>query len=72
MTALTDSKALAPNAAGKASFQTKGVDEAALVLLIQQHALELNILVKQMISLHPASGDSTTLTALSNLLSELA
>jgi hypothetical protein len=41
-------------------------------LLIQQHALELNILVKQFIALYPTSGDSTTLTELNALLAEIA
>jgi hypothetical protein len=72
MTALTDSKALMPNAAGKAAVAVKGTDATTMALLIQQHAAELNILVKQFISLYPTSGDSTTLTALNSLLTEIS
>jgi hypothetical protein len=70
MTALTDAKALAPNAAAKAAIAVKGSDYATLSLLVQQHIVELNVLVKQLIALH--SGDATTLTALNALLTELS
>ena len=72
MTALADIKALAPNAAAKASLATKGHDYATLQALTIQHGSELKLLVAQLIALHPASGDSTTLTALNTLLAELA
>jgi hypothetical protein len=71
MTVKTDAAALMPNATAKAAVVSKGADYASLNLLLQQHAVDMIALVKQLISLHPTSGDSSTLTALNNLLTEL-
>jgi hypothetical protein len=72
MTALADVKALAPNAAAKAAIAAKAHDYASMQNLAIQKAAELKVIVSQMISLHPAAGDSTTLTNLNTLLAELA
>jgi hypothetical protein len=70
MTALADAKALAPNSAAKNAVWVKGHDYITLQNLVIAHANELVILVKQLISLHPAAGDSATLAALNALLAE--
>jgi hypothetical protein len=72
MTALTDAKALAPNAAAKAAVAVKGHDYITLQNLAIGHVNDLIVLVKSMISLHPTSGDSATLAALNTLLTELS
>lgn len=72
MTALTDAKALAPNAAAKAAIVAKGVEYTTLLQLIQAHVTDLIALVKQAIALHPTSGDNATLAALNALLTELS
>jgi hypothetical protein len=72
MTILTDVKALAPNAAAKTALSAKGHDYATLQALTIQHAAELKLLVAQLIALHPAAGDATTLTNLNALLTALA
>ncbi len=72
MTALTDAKAIAPNAAAKLALAAKGHDAATLQALITQHAGELKNIVTLFQSAYPTSGDSTTLTALNTLLAELA
>lgn len=72
MTALTDAKAVAPNATAKAALAVKGHDAATMTALIQQHAAELKSIVSTFQAAYPTSGDSTTLTALNTLLAELA
>ena len=72
MTALADVKALAPNAAAKAAVAAKGHDYASVQNAAILKAAELKVIVAQLISLHPTSGDSTTLTNLNALLAELA
>ena len=72
MTALADVKALSPNAAAKAALAVKGHDYVTLQNLTIQHAAELKLLVAQLIALHPAAGDATTLTNLNALLTALA
>jgi hypothetical protein len=72
MTALTDAKALAPNAAAKAAVSAKSVDYVSMLNLIIQLTTELRAHIALMVALHPASGDGATLTALNNILSELA
>jgi hypothetical protein len=70
MTALTDIKAVTPTANAKSAIQAKGAQVGDLMMLLQQHAIEMQMLIKQVIALTP-SGDAT-LTALSNILAELA
>jgi hypothetical protein len=70
MTALADIKAITPTNTAKASISAKGADVTALMVLVQQHVIELRALISQIIALHP-SGDSN-LTALNAILSELA
>jgi hypothetical protein len=64
MTALADAKALAPNPTAKAAVAVKGSEYLTLQNLLIGHANDMVILIKQMIALHPTSGDNTTLTAL--------
>jgi hypothetical protein len=72
MTALADAKALAPNPTAKAAVAVKGSEYLTLQNLLIGHANDMVILIKQMIALHPTSGDNTTLTALNALLTELS
>jgi hypothetical protein len=71
MTALTDAKALAPNATAKAAVAVKGSEYVTLQNLLIGHANDMISLINQMIKLHPTSGDNSTLTALNALLAEL-
>lgn len=63
--------AITPTANAQAVVQAKGANIAGLMLLLQQHAIEMQILIKQVIALHPTGGDAANLTALNNILSEL-
>jgi hypothetical protein len=69
MTVKSDAAAITPTANARAVIQSKGANVDNLMLLIQQHAIELQALVKQVIALHP--GGDANLTALNNLLAEL-
>jgi hypothetical protein len=72
MTALTDIKAITPTANAKAVVSAKGSDIAGLMAHAQVKAAELQVLVKQIIALHPTSGaDAANLTALNAILAEL-
>ncbi len=70
MTVLVDTKAITPTATAKAAISAKGADVTGLMLNMQTKIVELQIVVKQIIALHPA-GDAN-LTALNTLLAELA
>jgi hypothetical protein len=72
MTALADAKAIAPTANAKLVVSAKGTDINGVMLLIQQHCIELQTLVKYAISVHPSGGaDAANPTALNALLAEL-
>ena len=73
MTALTDIKAVTPTANAKAVVSAKGADINALMAIAQIKAAELQVIVKQIIAVHPSGGgDAANLTALNNILVELA
>jgi hypothetical protein len=73
MTVKADAVAITPTANAKSVVQAKGTDIGNLMALFQQHAIEMQILLKSIISLHPTGGgDASNLTALNNLLAELA
>jgi hypothetical protein len=69
MTVRADAAAITPTNTAKAAIQAKGTDVNGLMTLFQTRAVELQILLRQIIALTP-SGDAN-LTALNNLLSEL-
>jgi purine nucleoside phosphorylase len=69
MTVKADVAAIAPTANAKAVIQTKGVQVTDLMALLQQHAVRMQAIVRQVIALTP-SGDAN-LTALNNIPSEL-
>jgi hypothetical protein len=68
-TVKSDIVAIVPTANAKAVVQAKGAQITDLTTLLQQHAIELQVIVRQVIALTP-TGDAN-LTALNNLLSEL-
>lgn len=74
MTALTDIKAITLTSNAKALGQAAGTNLASLMVQAQQHASELEVLLKQIIAIHPTTGgaDATNLTALNAILAELA
>lgn len=73
MTTLTDIKAVTPTANAKTVVATKGGDITTLMALAQQHAAELQAIVREIIARHPSGGgDAANLTALNNILSALA
>jgi hypothetical protein len=64
--------AIVPTANAKSVVQAKGVQINDLMQLLQQHAIEMQAIVKQVISLHPTGGgDAANLTALQAVLAEL-
>jgi hypothetical protein len=72
MTVKADIVAVLPTANAKAVVSAKGADINGLMTLLQQHAIEMQALVKQVIALHPGGGgDAANLTALNSILSEL-
>jgi hypothetical protein len=72
MTTLTDIKAITPTANAKSVVQAKGADISSLMLQLQQHASELQVIVRQVIAVHPSGGgDAANLTALNNVLTAL-
>lgn len=72
-TALTDTKAITPTANAKAVVAAKGQDMTGLMLQLQIKIAETQVLVKQIIALHPTGGgDAANLTALNTVLGELA
>lgn len=73
MTAQADIKAVTPTANAKAVVAAKGADINSLMLQAQVKAGELYVIVKQIIAVHPSGGgDAANLTALQNILAELA
>jgi hypothetical protein len=69
MTVKSEVAAIAPTPNAKAVVSTRGADIGGVMQLLQQHAVDLQILVKTVIALHP-TGDAN-LTALNNILAEL-
>jgi hypothetical protein len=73
VTALTDIKAITPTANAKSVVSAKGADINALMAAATIKAAELKVLVAQIIAMHPTGGgDAANLTALNNILAELA
>jgi hypothetical protein len=71
-TVKTDVAAITPTANAKAVAQAKGQDISSLMPLLQTQAIEMQILVKEIIKVHPTGGgDAANLTALNAILSEL-
>jgi hypothetical protein len=71
-TVKSDAAAITPTANAKAVVQTKAQDLTSLMLLLQQAAIEMQILVKEIIKVHPTGGgDAANLTALNAILAEL-
>jgi hypothetical protein len=71
-TVKTDVAAITPTANAKAIVQAKGADITSLMTLLQQYAIEMQAVVKQIISLHPTGGgDAANPTALNAILAEL-
>jgi hypothetical protein len=60
---------VSPTANAKSVVVAAGTNLPQLFALVDQHVIDLRILLKQVIALHPA-GDAN-LTALNNVLSEL-
>lgn len=72
-TALTDLKAITPTANAKAVVAAKGQDITGLMAQAKQQAGELQVLIKQIIALHPTGGsDAANLASLNTILGELA
>ncbi|WP_024516832.1 hypothetical protein [Bradyrhizobium sp. Tv2a-2] len=64
-TVVTNLKAITPTANAKSVVQTKGADISSLMLLAQQHGVELNNVITQILALHPTGGgDAANVTAL--------
>ena len=73
MTTLTDIRAVAPTANAKVVVAAKGADITALMAQAQIKAAELQVIVKQIIAVHPSGGgDAANMTALNNILTALA
>jgi hypothetical protein len=71
-TVKTDVAAISPTANAKAVAASRGVDLSGLMTLLQTHAVEMQILIKEIIKIHPSGGgDAANLTALNSILSEL-
>jgi hypothetical protein len=72
MTVRAETAAIVPTANAKAVVSAKGADISGLMGLLQQHAVEMQILIKEIIKVHPSGGgDAANLTALNAILSEL-
>lgn len=73
MTVLTDLKALSLSQNAKTVVAANGADLAALLLLAQQHTIELQAVLKQIIAHHPSGGgDASNYAALGAVLAQLA
>jgi hypothetical protein len=73
MTVLNDLKAITMTANAKNTVSAKGADLASLVNTAQQHIIELQAVLKQIIALHPTGGgDAANLSALNAVLAQLA
>jgi hypothetical protein len=72
MTTRTEVSVIVPTANAKAVISAKGSDISGLMLLLQQHAIEMIALTKSIVALHPTGGgDAANLTALQAVLAEL-
>jgi hypothetical protein len=72
MTVKAEAAAITPTANAKAVAQARGVDINVLMQLLQQQAIEMQALVKEIIKVHPSGGgDAANLTALNAILTEL-
>ncbi|MGJ5095607.1 hypothetical protein ACQR18_26265 [Bradyrhizobium oligotrophicum] len=72
MTVLTDLKALSLSQNAKTVVAAKGADLGSLLTLAQQHTIELQAILKQIIAHHPSSGgDATNYAALGAVLAQL-
>ena len=73
MTVKTEAAAIVPTANAKAVVQAKGANISDLMQLLQQSAIDMQALVKQIIALHPSGGgDAANLTALNAILNRVA
>lgn len=73
MTVLADLKAIAMTTNAKNVVSAKGADLNALVQTAEQHVIELQALLKQIIAVHPSGGgDASNYTALGSVLAQLA
>lgn len=65
--------AITPTARANLAGQQQGVNLASLLAQLDTHAGEMQILLKQIIALHPTGGgDASNLTTLQSLLTSLA
>lgn len=72
MTVLADLNALSLTANAKSTLSTKGTGDAMLIANVRQHVIELQALLKQLISHHPSGGgDAANLSSLNALLAQL-
>jgi hypothetical protein len=72
MSALSELKAITPTANAKAVVATKAMDVTSLTLQVQRAAGELQVLLKQLIAVHPSGGgDAANLASLNTILSEI-
>jgi len=72
MTVKAEVNAIAPTANAKAVVQAKGANITDLMQLLTQSAIDMQVLVRQIIALHPSGGgDAANLAALSALLAEI-
>ena len=73
MTVLADLKAIALTTNAKNVVSAKGTDLNGLVQTAEQHIIELQAVLKQIIAVHPTGGgDASNYTALGNVLAQLA
>jgi len=73
MTALTDLRAITLTANATKVGHAAGTNLPALTALAQQHVVELEIILKQIVAIHPSGGgDASNLSALNAVLAELA
>ncbi|WP_316205436.1 hypothetical protein [Bradyrhizobium sp. SZCCHNS3004] len=72
MTVLTDLKALSLSQNAKNVVAAKGANLDGLISLAQQHTIELQAVLKQIIAHHPSGGgDAANYAALSAVLAQL-
>lgn len=72
MTVLTDLKAISLTTTAKNAVSAKGADIGVLVTTAQQHVVDLQILMKQIITHHPSGGgDAANYAALGAVLAQL-
>jgi hypothetical protein len=72
MTVRAEILAITPTANAKAVAQARGVDIGDLMALLHQSAIDMQVLVREIIKVHPSGGgDAANLTALNAILTEL-